>query len=371
MIGGMSRPRVALTLLQCWHRVPGGTASAILALTRALQETGEVDLVGIGPWGTKLPPPPWTPPIPMKRLPLPYQLVYDGWHHVGMPSVERAVRDADVVHATAATVPPKRHKPLIVTIYDLFPLLAPAQFTKRGVRLMTKGIDLARRHADLVLCPSEATLDDCLADGFDSDRLRLVPLGVEPHETTEADLARVRARYALDRPYVLWVGTIEPRKNLPVLIEAFRRLGPRDEDLVIVGPPGWGEELESMVVNIGDRVRHLGFLAAEDLPAIYSGAQVFCFPSLREGFGLPPLEAMSHGVPVIASAATASEEVVGSAGVLVPAHDVDAWTDALRDLLDDAGHRARLSRRGLERARTFTWNRSAALTIDCYREVIG
>jgi glycosyltransferase involved in cell wall biosynthesis len=181
----------------------------------------------------------------------------------------------------------------------------------------------------------------------------------------------VRHRYALDHPYVLWVGTIEPRKNLPVLIEAFRRLGPRDEDLVIVGPPGWGDEVESMIRNIGDRVRHLGFVAADDLPALYDGARVFCFPSLREGFGLPPLEAMSHGVPVIASSATASEEVVGSAGLLVPAHDVDAWVDALTEVLDDAALRERLSRRGLERAGTFTWSRSAALTIDAYREVIG
>jgi glycosyltransferase involved in cell wall biosynthesis len=366
----MSRPRVALTLLQCWHHIPGGTASAIISLARAMSATGEVDLVGVGPWGSSIPSEPWTPPIPLKRLPLPYQLVYDGWHHLGFPSVEHKVPDADLVHATAATVPPKRRKPLVVTIYDIFPLLAPAQFTRRGVRIMSRGIELARRHADLVICPSEATLEDCLADGFESDRMRLIPLGVEPVPVTEDERAQVRRRYALDRPYLLWVGTIEPRKNLVTLVEAYRRLGPVDEDLMIVGPPGWGDELEHLVRDIGDRVRHLGFVSADDLPALYAEARAFCFPSLREGFGLPVLEAMSQGVPVIASAATASEEVVSDAGLLVPAHDPDAWADALRELLGDETMRSDLAERGQARARLYTWDRAASLTIDAYREVV-
>jgi glycosyltransferase involved in cell wall biosynthesis len=367
----MSRPRVALTLLQCWHRVPGGTAAAILAQARAMVDTGDVDLIGVGPWGSKLPPSPWTPPVPVKRVHLPYQLIYDTWHHLHWPSVERIAPELDLVHATAATVPPQRKLPLVVTIYDLFPLLAPAQFTKRGVRVMTKGIELARRHADAVICPSEGTLEDCLADGFSTEQLHLVPLGVERHEVTEVDRARVRSRYALDRPYLLWVGTIEPRKNLPTLFDAYRKLGPVDEDLVIVGPPGWGPELEHLAADMGDRIRHLGFVAAEDLPAIYAESRAFCFPSLREGFGLPPLEAMSHGIPVIASSGTVSEEVVSDAGVLVPPHDVDQWVDALRALLGDAGLRDQVGAAGRDRAKTYTWDRTARATIDIYRRVLG
>ena len=367
----MSQPRVAITLLQCWHRVPGGTAAATLAMCRALLDRGEVDLVGVGPWGRSLPEPPWTPPIPVVRLPLPYQAVYEGWHYLGWPSVERRCPDADLVHATAATIPPRGDRPLVVSVYDVFPLSAPEQFTPRGVRLLSRGIELARRHADLVVCPSQATMDDCVAAGFDVGRLRLVPLGVTQHEVTARDRERVRTRYSIDRPYLLWVGTIEPRKNLPTLLEAYRRMGEVEHDLVIVGPPGWGDELESMVLGIGDRVRHLGFVSADDLPAVYDGATAFCFPSLREGFGLPPLEAMSHGVPVVSSAGTASAEVVGDGGLLVDALDVDGWADALTRLLRDGELRARLGSRGRAIASGYGWDRVASRMVDVYREALG
>jgi glycosyltransferase involved in cell wall biosynthesis len=364
-------PRVALTLLQCWHRIPGGTAVSILSLAEAMAATGKVDLIGVGPWGRSLPDPPWTPPIEVKRLGLPYQLVYDGWHHLRWPKVQRATGAVDIVHASTTTVPPSGGARLLVTVHDLFPMLAPAQFTRRGVRLLTRGIELARRRADLVLCPSEATLDDCVADGFDAERLRLIPWGVDRVEVTDEDRAEVRRTYGLDRPYVLWVGTIEPRKNLPTLLDAFARLGPRDEELVLAGPLGWNEHLEGHIAPIGDRVRRLGFVPREHLPALYAEARVFCLPSLREGFGLPALEAMAQGAPVIASAGTAIAEVVGPAGVLVHPVEVGEWAEALRTVLDDDALSAQLARDGRARAATYTWERAAAATIDAYSEVLG
>jgi len=363
------RIRVAYTIMQLWHRVPGGTATSTLELARALRSTGEVDLIGVAPAGP-LPPPPWTPPIPFRRVHLPYQLVYDAWHHLRRPGVERRTR-AQVVHATAATVPPRQSAPLVVTIHDLFPLQTPEQFTPRGVRLLTRGIELARSDADLVICPSRATLEDCVAAGFDRDRLRLVPWGVTVAPVADAERQRVRARYQLDNPYVLWVGTIEPRKNLPMLLDAFRGLGARAEQLVLVGPPGWNESLDEHLVGLGHRVRRLGFVPSGDLAALYAEARLFCFPSTREGFGLPPLEAMARSTPVLVSADTAMSEVIGDGGLSVPADDVQAWSSAMMAVLDDPALAQRLSTEAVARAAEFTWELAARRTIDVYRELVA
>jgi glycosyltransferase involved in cell wall biosynthesis len=363
------RTRVAYTVMQCWHRVPGGSATSVLSLAGALADRDDVDLVGIGPWFGGQPPAAWVPPIPVRRLPVPYQLAYEIWNRTSLLSPTLVVPDADVVHATTVTVPAKgRAKGLVVTVHDLFPVLTPEQFTPRGVRIMTGGIEAARKRADIVCCPSQDTLDDCLEAGFDADRLRLVPWGATEHRVTVEDRRTVRDTYRLDRPFILWVGTIEPRKNLPTLLEAFRRLQPTDVDLVLVGPIGWHEQLEGHIEGIGSKVRQLGFVPPAHLPALYAEASLFCFPSIREGFGLPALEAMAQGTPVIASSATAVAEVVGPDGLTVPALDVDAWAGAIGDLLADDAGRDRLAAAGRRRAAGFTWERCAEQMAEIYRE---
>lgn len=361
------RLRVAYTLMQPWHRVPGGTASSILSLAAALALRDDVDVVGVGPWGSE-PPSPWKPTIPVRRLPAPYQLIYEAWNHSSLLAPTWVVRDADVVHATAATVPPTGGRPLVVTLHDLFPITHPEMFTPRGVRIMSRAIDLARQRAALVCCPSEHTMGACIDAGFAADRLRLVPWGTTPHIVTEADRRRVRERYRLNRPFVLWVGTIEPRKNLPTLLEAFRRMQPTQEDLVLVGPLGWHEQLEGHVEGSASKVRRLGFVPAEDLPALYAEARVFCLPSSQEGFGLPALEAMAQSTAVIASTGTATHEVIGDSGVVVPATDVDGWADALSALLADDDRRGLLASAGHERSLEFTWDRCAELMAGIYAE---
>lgn len=369
----MSPPvRVAYTVMQCWHRVPGGTASSVLSLATALNARDDVDLVGVGPWFGGVPAEPWVPPIPVRRLPAPYQLAYEAWYRSSLLAPTWVVRDADVVHATTVTVPAKgRADGLVVTVHDLFPLTAPEQFTPRGVRIMTGGIRAALARADLVCCPSRDTMEDCVRAGFDPERLRLVPWGATTHPVTVADRRRVRERYRLDRPFVLWVGTIEPRKNLPTLLEAFRRIQPTDDDLVLVGPVGWHEQLEGHIEGIGSKVRQLGFVPAEDLPALYAEARLFCFPSTREGFGLPALEAMAQGTPVIAGSGTAVAEVVGDAGVTVAPLDVDAWAEAMAELLADESGRAALGELARARAAGFTWERCAEQMAQAYHEVRG
>jgi len=366
------RVRVAYTVMQSWHRVPGGTATSVLSLATALADRDDVDLVGVGPWFGGVPAAPWAPPMPVRRLPVPYQLAYEVWNRSSLLSPTMVVPDADVVHATTVTVPSKgRARGLVVTVHDLFPLSTPEQFTPRGVRIMTGGIEAAKRRADLVCCPSADTMDDCVAAGFDADRLRLVPWGATTHPVTPADRDRVRAAYRLNRPYLLWVGTIEPRKNLPTLLDAFRRIQPRDLDLVLVGPIGWHEQLEGHTEGVASHVRQLGFVPAEDLPALYAGAELFCFPSVREGFGLPALEAMSQGTPVIASTGTAVEEVVGAGGVCVAPLDADAWADAVSALLDDPARRSELAAAARARASEFSWDRCAEQMAAVYHEVAG
>ena len=363
--------RVAVTLLQCWHRTPGGTAISAIEQARAVAATGEVDLVGVGPWNRSLPPEPWTPPVPVRHLPLPYQAVYDGWHRIGLPPVQLVTGKVDLVHATTVTVPPRwRGTPVVVTVHDTFPLTDPDRFTKRGARLMGRGLELAR-HADLVIVASEFTAAACRDAGFDDDRMVVVPWGVAAVTPGPDAIAAARRRHRLDRPFLLWVGTVEPRKNLEVLLSAVARLEHRDVDLVIAGPDGWQVDLDALVAPVRDRVRTVGFLPPAELSALYAAAELLCLPSHAEGFGLTALEAMVQGTPVIGSDTSSIPEVVGDTGILVDPTDVEAWSGAIDALVGDDTRRAELGARAAERAAGFTWERCARSTVDAYRRVLG
>ncbi|QGG95825.1 glycosyltransferase family 4 protein [Actinomarinicola tropica] len=367
--------RVAVTLEQCWHRVPGGTARAAIEQVRAVAARGDVDQVGVSARHREGPEEAWVPPIEVRQLPLPRLALYESWHHLGRPPVERATGPVDVVHATGVAVPP-RTAPLVVTVHDLAVLHDPDQFTRRGVSFMRKAIELTAARADLVLCSSRATLDDCRVQGFPSERLRLVPLGVAAEEATADEVARVRQSYGLTGRYVLFVGTIEPRKNLRGLLDAFRRVTSTPEladvTLALVGPPGWGEDLAPRVAALGDRCRTLGFVPTDDLRALHAGADAFCYPSLLEGFGLPVLEAMVQGTPVVTSAGTATEELVeGGAGLAVPPRDPAAIAAALVEVLTDEDVARSLGEAGRRRSQQYTWARTAELVVDAYRDAAG
>jgi glycosyltransferase involved in cell wall biosynthesis len=356
---GTIRPRplrVAATLEQCWHRVPGGTATSIIGAVGALAARPDTEVVGVSARHRHAPDAPWSTPVPTRALPLPRRLLYESWHRLRRPRVERAVGPVDVVYATTFAIPP-RHEPLVVTVHDLAFLHDPTHFTRHGLRFFARGLELARRDADLVTCPSVETRDDCIRHGFDPDRLRVIPWGVDSRRATEADVAAVRARHRLDRPFVLWVGTIEPRKNLPRLLEAFAGLDDSGVDLVLVGPTGWNEELAPLVDRMDRPPRRLGFVDPADLDALYAAAEVFCYPSLREGFGLPVLEAMAQGTPVVTSADSAMAEVAGDAAVLVAPRDVGEIAAALARLLGSPDEARRRGAEGRQRAQLFTWER--------------
>ncbi len=359
----MERVRVAYTLEQCWHRVPGGTGVAALRIAEALREQGDVQLLGVAGRHRHLPPDPWVPTMPIAYLPVAAPWLYELWLRAGWPKVERATGRIDVAHSTTL-IPCATDAPLVVTLHDLAFLHEPDHFTAHGVRVFRRSLDAIRRRADLVLCCSEATMDDCLKSGISAERLRLVPLGVEPQRAASTDIARVRALYRLPDQYLLFVGTVEPRKNLAGLVSALRLL---DEPLplVVAGVAGWGDVAES-IDTAGADVRFLGFVADEDLPGLYGGAEVFCYPSLREGFGLPILEAMAQGTPVVTSRGGATEETAGAAAVLAdPTISADIAAG-----IDDARHRRHeLAGKGIARAHHLSWSNAAALTASAYREL--
>ena len=362
--------RVALTLEQCWHAVPGGTAVAAIELARALDARDDIDVIGVAARHTAPPPTDWRPPIEVRHLWAPRNLLYELWHArlPLAPKVERATGAIDVVHATGV-VYPRTDAPVVVTIHDLAFLDDPTLVTRHGFRFMSRGTALAREHARLVLCSSEATKTHCVAEGFDAAKLRVVPLGVNAAAATPDEVARVRTKHGLVNPYVFFSGTVEPRKNLPRLLRAFAKVKRRDVDLVLSGPTGWNESLQKDLAPIAGRVHALGFLDRSELFALHAGAEVFCYPSIKEGFGLPVLEAMVQGTPVVTSIATSTAEVAGDTGVLVDPLDEDAITGALDRVLGDPALAEQLGRAGQARAATFTWERTADLTRAAYAEV--
>lgn len=303
------------------------------------------------------------PSIPVAHLPLAAPWLYETWLRAQWPKVEVATGKVDIAHATTLIPCPTDAK-LIVTLHDLAFLHDPSQFTKHGVRVFRRSLAEIKRRADLVLCCSQATMDDCVAAGIDADRLRLVPLGVETERASTDEIARVRALYRLPEQYLLFVGTLEPRKNLRGLVAALEHL-PDAPPLVVAGADGWGDNGLS---DAAADVRFLGFVAAEDLAGLYGGASVFCYPSEREGYGLPVLEAMAQGTPVVTSRGTATEETAGNAAVLVDPMDP---ADIARGI-DDAGRRRNeLGAKGLARAQRRSWASSASLTAAAYRELAG
>ncbi len=362
--------RVAYTLEQCWHEVPGGTARAALEVAAELHAGSVLDLVGVSALHRHPPAPPWVPPIPVRQLALPRLALYEAWHLMRRPAVQRATGPVDLIHATGVAVPP-HSAPLVLTVHDLAYLHDPAQFTAKGRRFFNQALRLWRSDADLVLCSSAATLADCAAAGLPKRKLRLVPLGVREVRIAPGEVATTLARYGLERPFVLSVGTLEPRKNLPTLIEAFAQIARNDVDLVLVGASGWHTQVDELVRPLGNRVRVLGFLPNADRDALYAGAEVFCYPSLFEGFGLPVLEAMAAGTPVVTSLGTATAEAAGDAAVLVDPRSVAQVTAALDRVLGSEALANELKEAGRERAALFQWSTTAELTLEAYAELLA
>jgi glycosyltransferase involved in cell wall biosynthesis len=356
--------RVAVTLEQCWHRVPGGVARAAVEHTRAVAD-GEagIEQVGVSAYHRSPPEPPYVPPVPVRQLPLGRRALYESWHRLRRPRVERATGAVDVTHATGLAIPGTA-APLVVTVHDLAWERWPEFFTRHGVRFFRRSMQLTRAEAAVVVCPSEATAVDVVNAGMDPGRVRIVPWGVDQTTASAAEVTAARARHGLDRPYVLWVGTLEPRKNVTTVVDGFRRLGRDDLDLVLVGPAGWKEQVPASAAELGDRLHLVGFVSDTDLRALYGGAEVFCYPSLLEGFGFPVLEAMVQGTPVVTSQGTATGELLGPGGEAIDPRSDEALAAGLEAVLAD---RERYAAAAVARSARYTWARTAAGLVAAYR----
>ncbi len=269
--------------------------------------------------------------------------------------------------------------PVVVTVHDLSWIRYPDTHPIDRVRWLERGLPAALERARAIVVDSDFVRTEVISTfRVPAERVRTVYLGVsgEFRPRSPADAAATLQRLGLEHGgYVLTVGTIEPRKNLSHVLEAFSQLPVPLRDrypLVIAGARGWQDRgILTRLRRLADRgqIRFLGHIAGSDLPDVYAGAAVFVFASLYEGFGLPPLEAMASGVPVIVSDRASLPEVVGDAGYTVDAEHPDDLASCIAGLLDDSRARARLSQRGIERAARFSWNACAAATLDVYRAV--
>lgn len=262
---------------------------------------------------------------------------------------------------------------LILTIHDLAALKHPEWFTPSRAAYYRFALRRGVRRTQHLIADSMATKQDLQEMlGVGEERIDVVPLGVSLHfhPATDAEVQELRARIPLPQSYFLFVGTIEPRKNLPRLVAAYRQIAAEvPEDLVLCGRHGWASDAFLEDCRKGDhaaRIHWVNHLLDKHLPALLSSATAFVWPSLHEGFGLPPLEAMACGAPVISSNTTSIPEVVGEAGMLVDPEDTDVIAAAMVRLSGDAALREQLRAAGQVRAMQFTWEKTAALTAAAY-----
>ena len=322
---------------------------------------------------------------------IPARLLGWGWERLGWPPVEALVGEVDVFHTSDWTHPPQRGGVTVSTVHDLGALVHPEWYAPEVVRIHRRKNRAVAEGVDGIVTVSEHTQRTFLSlFGGDPGRVTAVPNGVAPDF---APVSRERAGAArrsvgLERPFLLYVGSWERRKNLLGLIDVFARIAEAEPELTLAlvgmrpsiegkkvhGVEEWtaASTLDGRARELGleGRVRALGRLPRADLVALYSAAELFLFPSLYEGFGLPVLEAMACGLPVVASSRSAVPEVVGDAGPVADPEDPDAFARAALSLLRDSAARDSARARGIERARSFGWDRTARETLAVYRRTL-
>lgn len=301
------------------------------------------------------------------------------WEQVAQPLALRR-EGVDLVHGLAYALPALRGARSVVTVHDLTVFLYPDAFNRTNRLYVATITRESVRRADAIIADSANTRADIIRLlGVAPDKVVAIPLGIDEQyrPAPPAEIEALRQRYGLPPRFILYLGTLEPRKNIETLVRAYATLGRQDPaapQLVIAGGAGWRyQAVFELVEGLGlkDQVRFPGFVPQTELPTWYSAAEIFVYPSRYEGFGLPPLEAMACGTPVITSTASSLPEVVGDAGMQVEATDVDALAEAVRQALADANLRADLRARGLARAATFTWQRTARATAAVYDAVLA
>jgi glycosyltransferase involved in cell wall biosynthesis len=306
---------------------------------------------------------------------IPGRLAQFAWKSMHFPPYDWLTGKADLFHFPNFIIPPLRRGKAVVTIHDLAFMRYPQFAENRNVQFLNRNIRHTAARADAVITVSKFSAQE-VGTYLDVPPERVFPIyhGIDKRfcrpdaETLKQSLAAL----GLDRPYLLTVGTIEPRKNIPHLIRVFEMMKDFDGDLVIAGGKGW--KFEPILERIRNSpraasIKCIGFASDEVLPSLYAGATVFLLASFYEGFGFPPVESMACGTPVVSSTGGSLEEVLGDGAALLNQFDEDRWTETIRKVIHDSEYRGDLVQRGLRQASLYSWQDTARRTLDVYRQV--
>lgn len=302
---------------------------------------------------------------------LPGRIAQKAWLNLGWPPFDLLAGAFDVYHFPNFLMPPLRRGKTVVSIHDTVFLRMPETVESRNLRYLTAGIRATVARADAIITGSNFIARE-IADllGGDRSRIHAIHLGISdrfspaPADAVTRDLQSL----SVTQPYLLAVGTIEPRKNIPFLVETFERMDKFRGQLVVAGMPGWkcGPIFERMRNSRrAADIRYLSYVTDSQLQSLYTGADLLVFPSLYEGFGFPPLEAMACGTPVLAAATGSLPEILGREAVLLEGFDADQWANAA---IETAGNRSRAARAEAH-ARSFSWTETARKTWEVYRKI--
>ncbi len=305
---------------------------------------------------------------------IPGRYVQQAWKRLQAPPFNWFSGPADVYHFPNFIRPPLRRGKSVTTIHDAAFLRYPETLETKNYRYLTNHIRRTTERSDAIICVSAFTareLQELM--GVPADRLHVIHSGLDKNNRRASPeaIASMRKNRKLERPYLLSVGTLEPRKNYPFLIDVFDRMDFAG-DLVIVGMNGWKCDPIHQRRDAStrrDRIHFLRFVPDNELAALYSGAELFVTPSLYEGFGFPPLEAMQCGTPVVAAATGSLPEVLGDAALTIQGFDPENWKSAIESLLSDETRKRAFSAEGARRAASYTWDHTARQTWQLYRSL--
>ena len=298
-------------------------------------------------------------------------------NYLGYPYAASAVKGASLFHISQNLLRPPGGPRLTSMVHDTTPLNLPSCHTPSNIRYFERFVRDVLPRLDGIITPTETVKHELVNElSVPAEKVRSIPHGVDPdfYEVSQAQFQVAQETYGLPANYVLFIGSMEPRKNLERLAQAYDLLPGKmqaEYPLVIAGTSGWKNEKIRARLGKNKNVRMIGYVKRELLPAVYASSSAFVFPSLYEGFGMPVVEAMASGAPVICSSAGALPEVVGNGAMLVDPRDVDGWAQAMMKVLSDPHRATVMGDTGRSRARSYSWSRCAAETLEYLRGVAG
>lgn len=311
---------------------------------------------------------PKRPKIIPKTFSLPPTVLDIIWNRIHSVAVESFIGTVDLFHTSDWTEPPSR-APKVTTIHDLVVYKYPVNLPNRIIEIQRRKLAWVKKESTVVIADSESTKSDIVHWlEIPGERIKVVYLGIDEQflPQPQGRIKEIRKKYHITGNYILCVGTIEPRKNLERVISAFQKLNSVNTTLIIAGNPGWGNKIAQLV-----NMKVIGFVPETDLPALYSGAVCFVYPSLYEGFGLPVLEAMGSGCPVVTSDRGSIKEITGKVAVVVDPESTQSIGEGIESVLTlPYSKRKHLIEIGLAHSRQFTWEKTARKTLEVYKSMV-